>query len=276
MKLKNIVIGLLLIFLSIIAIGGYYAVSWKPLLTPANPMGLYPVFHHDDDTLRVIMIGDSWAALQSEIVSDTHLAHAISERLSLPVQFQSRGRGWAKSKDIYNLMFRDVCEEPEHSTQGLVENGPDYCIVIAGINDANSNLGTTYYCSNYLMIVRHLLALGVRPVIIEVPDVDLKHVYANRTIKKKLHDIYIAFLTNSPMNDVKKYRDDWLNMLKDKGLIDSVVYISRYKWNPLGCVSTFLYRRDLIHLNSKGYHLLDSCIITEIANDYLFRKRVNN
>ena len=34
------------------------------------------------------------------------------------------------------------------------------------------------------------------------------------------------------------------------------------------------YRKDLFHLSDKGYYKLDSCIISEIAKDYLSRLKV--
>ena len=274
MKSKIFIVGVIVLLTILVILGVYYAIKWKPLLTPAVPLPIYPIDYHRDDTLKIIMIGDSWAMLQAETVADSSMAVAFEKETRKPVRFHSRGRGGAKSKEIYYSMFRDKCEEPAYSTQDLIEIGPDYCIVIAGINDANANMGSSYYCTNYLLIVRHLLTLGIRPVIIEIPDVYLHHVHAKKSVRYKLLDIYRAFLTGAPMHNIKTYRADWLDMLKDKRLIDSIIYIKRNNWNPEGYENLMLYRKDLFHLSDKGYYKLDSCIISEIAKDYLSRLKV--
>jgi hypothetical protein len=57
-------------------------------------------------------------------------------------------------------------------------------------------------------------------------------------------------------------------MLSDTRLQDSVLYITTQQWNPGGSVDTTMFLVDRLHLNLNGYHKLDSCIATEIINDY--------
>ena len=84
--------------------------------------------------------------------------------------------------------------------------------------------------------------------------------------------MYRSFLTSASMLDVSEYREKWLSCLIRDGMMDSVLYISREKWNVLGYMETSLYRADMCHLSKRGYCRLDSCIVSELSNDYFRRK----
>lgn len=235
----------------LISVSVWYAIKWQPLLTPAKSRVEYHVIRHYDDTLRVVMYGDSWVGMHPKGLGSS----VIKDR---PVLFQSCGIGGLKSGDIYELMF----EQAQY-----IKNGPDYCIVIAGINDANANIGSDYYIKNYELILSHLLSCGVRPIVIEIPDVDLAYVYANKPLKDHLSDIFRAFITASSMYEISGYRTRLNRYLADEKLMDSIVYIRNNMWNPNGFKDYSLYLRDRIHLNAEGYRKLDSCIVSEIEKD---------
>ena len=259
---------ILVLLICLLMVGVYYSYKWRPILSPANELPSYSANASIDDTIRIIMIGDSWAVWQSIYISDSSMSDLICKFTNKPVIFKSKGRGWAKTKEIYNMMFEESCSELNYCTQSLLEEAPDYCIVIAGINDAFANVGSFNYCTNYHFIINHLLALGIRPVIIEIPDVNLSGVFEKLPIKEKLCSIYRSFLTRSSLHDVCEYREDLLTYLKNTRLFDSVIYINKNKWNPIGYQDSALYRNDFLHLNKNGYLKLDSCIISEISNDY--------
>ena len=49
-----------------------------------------------------------------------------------------------------------------------------------------------------------------------------------------------------------------------------IIFIPSTEWNPKGFKdSRNLYLEDHIHLNNRGYYLLDSCIATHISHDYI-------
>ena len=96
-----------------------------------------PITMHDDDTLRVVMIGDSWAAYHHDY--DTILASMLQEKLQKPVSFISSGLVGAKTRAIYELMFDSISPI---GTQNLIHRKPEYCIISAGINDAVAKMGT--------------------------------------------------------------------------------------------------------------------------------------
>ena len=210
-----------------------------------------------NDTLRIAFIGDSWAAyhhgydslLQVMLVSD-----------SLPVAVKSQGNVGAKSKEIYERLTTTM--------KSLLEWQPNYCVISAGINDAVAKLGEDFYVFHYGLIISQLLEMGIKPIILEIPDVNYKLIAEREPILMYLHHMVSAFLMNSDLYDFKSYRralskkvfmTDWKNR---------VIYIKAAQWNPQGFLDNRnLYLTDDTHLNTKGYHVLDSCIASEIRND---------
>jgi hypothetical protein len=77
-----------------------------------------------------------------------------------------------------------------------------------------------------------------------------------------------AFITDSEMYSFSQYRTALSSFITSNGLNDSILYISAESWNPMGFRDKRkLYLPDETHLNAKGYHLLDSCLASEIIMD---------
>ena len=121
-----------------------------------------------NDTLKIAFIGDSWAAyhhqydslLCSMLSSDGHSYYVIS-----------KGNVGAKSKQIYQCLST--------TTKPILLNHPNYCIVSAGINDAVAKMGSYYYVHHYMLILQQLLESGIKPVVLEMPNVNY-HAIAGR------------------------------------------------------------------------------------------------
>ena len=240
----------------------------------AEPQEQYPVSQYDNDTLLVVMIGDSWAGIHSEMKLDTMAQRLLSDMTGYNVRFVSKGKGGAKSKDIYKYMFKSAVgnsdEEQGYCTQELIEQHPDYCIVIAGINDAAANLGSEYYCQNYRLIIEWLLACDIRPVIVEIPDVNLKKLYAKKPLFDMTADRIRSLIAHCKMYDVCEYREALSLMMSSwKEIEGRVLYLSIDKWNKNGYRDNQLYLDDEIHLNRRGYQKLDSTLVKMIAHDVL-------
>ena len=222
----------------------------------------------DDDTLRVAVIGDSWAAFHQAFNCDT-LIEAYGRQLTTKLIIcQSRGKGGAKSKEVYHLMFSSHTQEQELCTQPLLEEHPDYCVIMVGINDTWKKRPISYYTGNYRLIIRLLLANRIRPVVMEIPDFEMgEWLNANRKRERFLYRIYSHF-TGVVEDDITPFREGLKMMLKDTGLGDSVLFIPSSNWLPKDHhYSEEIYQIDHVHLNSQGYRMLDSCIISEIVND---------
>ena len=257
------IISTLSLFIIVLLIFCFYYARWQHLWALEQPQQRYELINHLDDTLRVVMIGDSWAGIHTEF--DSFMIQKLEKYSRLPVLFESRGKGGEKTKGVYQLMFKD----DYYGTKQLMLSSPDYCVISAGINDAAANLGTKQFCYYYRQILDFLLENHIRPVVIEVPNVDLWLMLRNKPYKDLASDYVKSIMTNCNMYNYQEYRDALLSMLESEGLKERILYIPMKEWNGNGVeINRSLFLDDCIHLNKRGYELLDSCIARQIANDY--------
>ena len=236
-----------------------------------------PFYHvsprHNDDTLRVALIGDSWAEYHMTLNCDTLFEQYGARLTEKPIKCMTRGKGGAKTKDVYYYMFKSQTQEVswmhDVCTQPLLEEHPDYCVVMVGINDTWKKRPISYYKGNYRLIIRLLLANHIRPVVMEIPDFEMgEWLNVHRRNQRILYRFYSVF-TGVIRDDITPFREGLKEMLKETGLGDSVLFIPADHWIPAGHnYSEEVYQEDHIHINYQGYHVLDSCIISEILNDY--------
>lgn len=256
-----IIIGCLLLFC--LAYGFYY-VRWSDLWSVCQKEPNYKTKKCNDDTLRVVMIGDSWSKLHSELHMDSYLCSELRKGVSRPIKVASKGKGGEKSRGIYHYMFQNTGS----GTKPLFIAEPDYCIVMAGINDAAANWGTKQFCAHYKMILNFLLSKDIRPVIIEIPDVDIWHIYGDKSWKDLLADFVKSTMTGCRMYHFNEYREALKVMLFEEHLMEQVVYVPMASWNEEGeCIDQNLFMADRIHLNRQGYEKLDACIANAIICD---------
>lgn len=258
---------LLFVLLCLVALGavyGYYYYRWHHLWA-VEPIDFYDIPAAGDDTLRVLMIGDSWAGIHSELQMDSFLRSELEMAVSRPVTVVSKGKGGEKSRGIYRLLFQTA----GYGTKPLfLAGGADYCIVSAGINDAAANLGTKQFCAHYRMILDFLLTSGIRPVVIETPDVDIWNVYGDKPWKDLLTDFVRSTMTGCGMYRFREYREALKSMLLKEHLMERVVYVPMAGWNGDGeAVNQQLFMADRVHLNRQGYERLDACMAKAIARD---------
>lgn len=259
-KLLSIVFVCLL---TIIFVGLYFYNRWKPLWSLENPKPFYFVSQHHDDTLRIVMIGDSWVENRPSNLN-TIFQKKMSDISGRPVLFKLKGKGGEKSRGIYQLMFEDGV----YGTKSLLSSGADYCVVFAGINDAAANLGKKQYVHNMQLILDFLLANRICPVLIEIPDVDIWNVYGDKPVKDLMVDYIRSLFTRCDMYNYLEYRDAFESMLNDRNLYDYVIFVSMRGWNGVGNdVNKELFLNDKMHLNIQGYAKLDSCIMDAIQKN---------
>ena len=231
-----------------------------------------------DDTLRVVIIGDSWAEWHVTLGCDSLIqkyAHRVTEE---PLKCVTRGKSGAKTKDVYHFMFtsqtKEVTWDHDYCTQPLLEEHPDYCVIMVGINDCWKKRPLSYYTGNYRLILRLLLANGIRPVVMEIPDFDLTGWIDLHSIKIKYPYRFFSLLFGIWDDDIDVFRNALKDMLRETGLSDSVLYIPQDHWLPKNHNFTEdIYQQDHVHLNLDGLHVLDSCIITDIIADWEKRNR---
>ena len=221
----------------------------------------YKNVEHNNDTITVIFIGDSWAAYHSQY--DQHLESYIETKINKPTKVISKGTVGAKTKTIYNKMH---CSPS--GTMDLIKLSPNYAIVSAGINDAVAKMGTENYCYHYNLIIKELLSAGIKPIIIDMPQVDYMAIYQRGSIISHIRHHISSWITDAPLWSFENYRIALQSLLNRNGLIKQIIYIPASEWNPEGYKdSRMLYKEDHVHLNEKGYLLLDSCITSYIYHD---------
>lgn len=251
----------------VICLYAFYYNRWKhlwELKTNIASNSHYEIESNKVYYLRVTMIGDSWTGLHHERNMDTYLSSILKQQIDRPVLVESSGKGGEITRGIYKLMFKTG----EFGTKPLLSLKPDYCIISAGINDAAANLGTKQYCYYYRKILDFLLANGIRPVVLEIPNVNLWHIYGGKPFKDLVVDFVRSTMTGCKMYHFAGYRDALYQMLVNERLIDKVVYVSMKIWNDASPdIDPNLFMSDQIHLNRQGYEKLDSCMAIAIAKD---------
>jgi len=249
----------------IICLYAFYYNRWKHLWAlETNISSHYEISANKDSSLKVAMIGDSWAGLHHKHKMDAYLSAILEQRINRSVIVESNGKGGEKARGIYKLMF----DSDEFGTKPLLSLKPDYCIISAGINDAAANLGTKQYCYYYRQILVFLLANGIRPVVLEIPNVNLWHLYGGKPFKDLVVDFVRSTMTGCKMYQYAGYRDALYRMLVNEKLMDKVVYVSMKDWNDVSPdINKILFMSDQIHLNRRGYEKLDSSMAIAIAND---------
>ncbi len=255
MRKRITIIIVILVFLSI-AVEVVFYVWLCPYYSYAPKQPAYHSSPRTDDTLKVLLIGDSWVAY--------HPDSLLVKKLGIKAKVMQKGYVGEKSKSIYMRLFED-------ENRRLVSSSPDYCVISAGINDVIAKMGPEYYAYHYELIIRLLLVNHVTPVVIEIPDVGFGEVYRAESLTAQIRHVISSWVTGTEMFNVESYRNTLLKRLTEADLLPRVLYISRDMWNPVGYLDPRgLYLEDAIHLNPQGYQILDSCLATQMLAEYSF------
>ena len=260
---RSLLVIITICLLAMIFVSLYYYLRWKSLWSYEEPRMIYPITQHHDDTLRIVMIGDSWVGMRTDTINNL-FQKRLSTISSRPVMFKSKGKGGEKSRGIYQLMF----EEDSLGTKSLLTSGVDYCVVIAGINDAAANLGKRQFTHHMKLILDFLLNNCVRPILIEIPNVNIWNIYGVKPFKDIVADFARSLMSRCGMYHFPEYRDAMRLMLEENQLIGPVIYVPMNAWNGKNSdLNKRLFLEDQIHLNLQGYLKLDSCIMDAIIQD---------
>jgi lysophospholipase L1-like esterase len=254
-----LVVCLLILIICIFIIHNrhYYAI--------AEEIDFYSIEHHHDDTLRIAFIGDSWAFYHQEHLCQ--ISKILSDSIQKPVSIMSAGIPGATSKTIYAEFATDT------PIQEVLKNGPDYCIISAGINDSNIKLGCNYYQQHVRFIIDFLLRNNIVPVVIEIPDYNIEKVYSESSLMQKIRRQLSMAVTGSNLDCRNENRHALNHMIEQNDYSNKIIIIREKLWNPSGYKDPrHIYKEDGIHLNEKGYEFLDSSITQSILKDYHQKK----
>ena len=247
-----------IIVLSLVVVLFYYI---RPYYTPAMKQTGLSIMMHQDDTIRIAYIGDSWADghKKEKCVIDSLLYQAIRR----PILVRTEGISGLTSKNIYYSIFRDSL------MRTVIEWGPDFCYVVAGINDSDRKMGKGYYKENMRLIIDLLLENNIVPIILEIPSYDIRFSFKRRSRLIKLQYLFSMLITWSKIDCIQEYRDAYDDLLTEQGWDEKVITVNCNDWNPDGYNDARgLYDGGLMHLYSKGYLVLDTFISQKII-DYI-------
>lgn len=254
----------LLFFISfIIIISIYYGSKLYTYYSPAKKLAIYQTIQHNNDTLRIAFIGDSWAL--GHQYHKCLIPQILTESITRPVCVESYGIGGLTSKEIYKALFEI------DNFRNFMKNGYDYCIISAGINDTHKKMSTSYYQNSMDCIIRFLLTNNIHPIILEIPDYNILKVYDAQEIRKKIIRRFSMFVNNTRMDCKQQFRDALDEMIRENEYQNEVSIIRYKSWNDNYSkdLGTF-YNSDQVHLNEGGFQILDSAIAHEIYKHYSF------
>jgi lysophospholipase L1-like esterase len=262
---KYIIVVFVLLAL-VVAFVCYY--SYCPCYRPAVKQTGLSVLHHDDDTIRIAYIGDSWAYNHKEMkcVIDSMIHAQIGKQ----VQIRNVGVCGLTSKEIYNGLFSNM------EFKSILEWGPDFCFVSAGINDSNIKNGSDNYKENMRLLISLLLDNHITPVILEIPYYDIYYTFWRMSFVTLYTSIRSMLYTKLPINCIDSYSNAYNELIIEQQWQDVVITIRRSDWNSNGYKGQKeLYTADRLHLNQDGYFVLDSCIASQIMT-FLKHRKIKN
>ena len=163
MKYKKTAIAILFI---LIICSYFFSIFYY---SPSKEIDNYEIRHHHDDTLRIAFIGDSWAFFHKH--HKCQMDSIISNIINKPIKVFSDGTCGATSKFIYSRFGANG------HIQEIMKEGPNYCIIAAGVNDTHLKIGEKYYLHNMKLIIDFMIQHDIIPIILEIPDYDIYKVY---------------------------------------------------------------------------------------------------
>ena len=229
--------------------------------TPPTERASYQMRQHNDN-LRIAYIGDSWAFIHKR-KHQCLINNIIEDSCHVQTRIYSYGLSGRTSKEIYEAIFDD-----EELRQMLQNYKYDYCIVSAGINDANKKMSIKYYQKSMDCIIRYLLSNHVRPIILEIPDYDIQKIFRWERKDRKILRRLSMVINRVPMDCKKAFRKALAELIHDTEYQDKVSIIRYKAWNShYEEDQKKLYLIDGVHLNEYGNHVLDSVIAKEIISN---------
>jgi len=254
--MKRLLIVLILIAVGICGALSYYVYQYyaPPKLRRSFPINS----NQQTDTLRIAYIGDSWAFYHRE--HSCWIAKEIEDSLHIPVRVHSYGFCGQTSKEIY----QNLCDNSDFNNF-LQKRTYKYCFISAGINDTYRKMNSSYYKKSMEGITQLLLDNYIHPIIMEIPDYDIKLAYERQTLSRKALRKISMIINNCPLDCKQLFRDALDKLIKEKEY-NNEVSIIRYKtWNANGKKDlNDLFVSDGMHLNENGYAKLDSVIANTI------------
>lgn len=195
------------------------------------------------DGLTIGIIGDSWVSYGK---LDSLLATAL-QSTGIKAKIISAGRDGARSKQILEWLMAD----DGNAFNYLLQQQPQYCIVVAGINDAQSYVGANNYAHHMGLIVELLHRYHIQPVVVALPWFDTEAAQKNIGQPRKWRNKLSRVINNEPYDNIALYRLALQKHLQNAKGMEPIPMISFDSLcnNAIACLSLYI---DALHLNTKG------------------------
>ena len=215
-----------------------------------------------DDTLQIAFIGDSWAYLHMH--HECQIPRFLKPKLHKPVVVHTYGVSGLTSKDIYEHIYSDG-----RLKSFFLKRGYAFSIIAVGVNDTDLKMSVKYYQRSMDGIIQFMLANGICPIILEIPDYDIRNALRIQGIRRTIVRKISMFINNTPLDCKKQFRHALDDLLNEKEYLHNVRVVRIKSWNNdyAGDLKT-LYLDDGVHLNTRGYVKLDSVLAEEIFMEY--------
>jgi len=213
-----------------------------------------------ENGLQIGIIGDSWVVRQN---LDSLLQKKLLDQ-GIHSEIYSSGNPGAKTKRIYENLFKE--ESEEFSSKKVIEKKPDYCIIIAGVNDAATYVGPDFYTHHMLMIITTLLHYNIKPVVVSLPEFGAEENFKNKNILSSLSNRSAELVLNGGNQfKIPNYRNALLTELKHDGLDKKVAIMNFDEVSSDYDKDRSLYA-DPLHLNKQGYQKFSEFLAKGIIN----------
>ncbi|MGB5418974.1 SGNH/GDSL hydrolase family protein [Algibacter sp.] len=258
MKIIKIMV---LIFITVFILAVSFYLFNRFSFSKAYPF--YEVSAEKNTTLTVGIIGDSWV---DGSVLDSNLRDAFIKN-SMACNIISSGNSTARSKLIYENLFKESTDK--YSSKHVIKSRPDYCIVIAGVNDTHGQIGPEFYAHHIKLIIKTLLHYNIKPVIVELPEYGIVEATNDMGFIRKYRSIISSKINNKgEIDNIKTYRIALTNVLKKENLTDKIIFVDFEKVCADFETCKTIYKPDGLHLNSDGNKLLSDVIAKKIAETH--------
>ena len=208
--------------------------------------------------LTIGIIGDSWATFKKL----DHLLHQELLNNGFQNTIVSSGQSGAKTRLIYKNLFKD--SHLKNSGKFVIENNPDYCIVLAGTNDAIGQMGPHYYSFHMIKIIKFLLHYQINPIVVNLPKIGVREMHDTMNIFQRYRNRLSAFFNNkNKIENIESYRIRLIERLKIEKLEDKILLIDFDEACEEYKTGSSLYRNP-VHLSNEGNEKLASFIANQL------------
>lgn len=230
----------------------------------------FPVEKEKQEILTIGLIGDSWVTHKK---LDGILNEYLKEK-GIINKVISSGHSGAKSKMVYHNLFKNKASQ--YSSKFIIESRPDFCIVIAGVNDAVGQMGSRFYAHHMKNIIKTLLHYDIRPIVVSLPKVGISETNNGMNFIKKFRNIISACINNrAKVDNIESYRNRFNEMLFKENLKTKIILVNYDKACEEFSVNSDLYYNP-IHLSLKGNEklvkLIADTLLKELKLDTRFSK----